>query len=26
MEKGQVVASGLMDELNDEIVGKYLAV
>ena len=26
MEKGQVVASGLMDELNDDIVGKYLAV
>jgi len=26
MEKGQVVASGFMDELNDDIVGKYLAV
>lgn len=26
MEKGQVVASGEMSELNDELVGKYLAV
>ena len=26
MEKGQVVASGFMDELNDDIVGEYLAV
>ena len=26
MEKGQVIASGAMSELNDELVGKYLAV
>ena len=26
MEKGQVVASGAMEELDDELVGQYLAV